>query len=188
MVSRARGPARSHARQESARSHASQVMPARSQSTRSHANRPRYLFCRVEPVPVGIDMRTRRNWSTVQALCGFDQEDVQGVPGQSQESCQPGVTHRHPGGWRRASKGRSLMSGDHFFSSTQGLWASRHCARTVERRHPGGWRCASKGRLLMPENCFFGSTHGLRASRHCARTVKHAAIRAGAGALPRDDS
>ncbi len=24
------------------------------------------------------------------------------------------------------------MSGDHFFSSTQGLWASRHCARTVE--------------------------------------------------------
>ncbi len=31
-------PARSHARQESARSHASQVMPARSQSTRSHAN------------------------------------------------------------------------------------------------------------------------------------------------------
>jgi len=29
---------RSHARQESARSHASQVMPARSQSTRSHAN------------------------------------------------------------------------------------------------------------------------------------------------------
>ncbi len=140
-------PARSHARQESARSHASQVMPARSQSTRSHANqlvmpagaRPRCLFCRVEPVPVGID------------------------------------------------KGRLLMSGDHFFSSTQGLWASRHCARAVERRHPGGWRCASKGRLLMSEDCFFSSTQGLWASRHCARTVEHAATRAGAVALPRDD-
>ena len=139
-------PARSHARQESARSHASQVMPARSQSTRSHANqlvmpagaRPRCLFCRVEPVPVGID------------------------------------------------KGRLLMSGDHFFSSTQGLWASRHCARAVERRHPGGWRCASKRRLVMSQDCFFSSTQGLWASRHCARTVEHATTRAGAGALQFD--
>ena len=37
-----------------------------------------------------------------------------------------------PAGWWRPSKKCLAVSGDHFFSSTQGLWASRHCSRTVE--------------------------------------------------------
>ena len=101
--------------------------------------------------------------------------------------CPDGRTRRHPGGCRCASRGRLLMSGDNSFSSTQGLWASRHCARTVERHHPGGWRCAFQGA------CFFcrrivssvRRKQGLWASRHCARTAEHATTRAGAGALPR---
>ncbi len=39
-----------------------------------------------------------------------------------------------PGGWWRPSDFQKCLSvsGDHLFSSTQGLWASRHCSRTVE--------------------------------------------------------
>ncbi len=100
-----------------------------------------------------------------------------------------GRTHRHPGGWRCASKGRLLMSEDCFFSSTQarplGIPSLRPDGQT--RHHPGGCRCASKGRLLMSGGNFFGSTQGLRASRPCPRTVEHAATGRVAVRFPKDD-